>query len=151
MKFFSKSEIISIIVIFLILVVLSVPNFTLSLRRARDQTRRNDVGSIRTAVENYYTENGFYPLTFNIPPDPHSKSGTTYVYLSDGNRYQIFAALEGADEAEYDAKIAARGIMCGNKICNMGLSNNVPLYMTIEEYNLQLYCKQHSKDPKCIK
>jgi len=171
MKFFSKSEAISIVVIFLVLIVVSLPNFVLSLRRARDQTRRNDLGSIQTAVENYYTDHGFFPLSLPgwgqkwssvvqgedkvymnfVPNDPNSASGTTYVYLSDGNRYQIFGALEGTDEAEYDLKLAARGIKCGNEICNMGLSNNVPLYMTIEEYNLQIYCGQHAKDPKCTK
>jgi len=87
----------------------------------------------------------------DIPGDPHLSLGTTYLYFSDGQRYQIFGALEGKDEAGYDTRLVARGIKCGNEICNMGRSNNVPLYMTIEEYNLQIYCELHPKDAKCIK
>ncbi len=193
MKFFSKSEIFSLIVIFLILVAVSLPNFSLSLRRARDQTRRDDMGYMETAIDAYYVDHGFFPPSSpdgkfvvckdsqgnqvacewgqkwispilvdkvyedkvymnGLPQDPNFNSGAAFAYFSDPGRFQIFGALEGMDEAEYDPKIAERGIKCGNKICNMGRAYNVPLYMTIEEYNLIIYCKQHPKDTiKCVK
>ncbi len=194
MKFFSKSETVSIIIIFLFLIAVSWPNFSLSLRRARDQTRRDDMGYMETAIDAYYVDHGFFPpsspdgkfvvckdaqgkpvacewgqkwispaLTKDkvyedktymngLPQDPNFNSGTAFAYFSDPGRFQIYAALEGMDEAEYDPKVAERGIKCGNKICNMGRAYNVPLYMTIEEYNLIIYCKQHPKDTiKCTK
>jgi type II secretory pathway pseudopilin PulG len=193
MKFFSKSETFSLIVIFLSLIVISWPNFRLSLRRARDQTRRDDMGYLQSAIDTYYVDHGFFPRSTpdgkfavckgidgkettcewgqkwvsstlgddkvyvdkvymnGLPQDPGFKSGTSFVFFSDPGRYQIMGALEGEDEAEYDAKLVAQGIKCGNKICNFGRAYNVPLYMTIEEYNLMIFCKQHPENAKCIK
>jgi len=191
MKAFSKSEIISIIIIFIILIVVSWPNFALSLRRARDQVRRDDVGNIQAAIDSYYNDYGIYPLSTSdgkiiacknpsgpatsmvacnwghdpwinltpgvnkvymstVPGDPNFGRGASYVYFSDGSRYQLFASFEGTDEAGYDSKLAALGIKCGSSKCNMGRSNNVPLYISIEAYDLQIYCGQHPGDLKCI-
>jgi hypothetical protein len=84
----------------------------------------------------------------NLPEDPNYKSGATYLYLSDGNRYQIYAAMEGADEPEVDSKIIARNLMCGNKICNIGRSYNVPSNISIEEYDKLLIEKSNAKNQK---
>jgi len=187
MKFFSKSESISIIIIFIILVVISWPNFSLSLRRSRDQIRRDDIGNIQAAIDEYYADYGIFPASspdgkmvvckgsgedqipcnwgrdtwINLTPgvnkvymkvlpgDPKLNDGTSYYYSSDGSRYQLFGSLEGIDEPEYDAKLASRGVKCGNKVCNIGRANNVPLYITVEEYGLQILCSQHPKDAKC--
>jgi type II secretory pathway pseudopilin PulG len=192
MKFFSKSELVSIIVIFLILIVVSAPNFALSLRRARDQIRRDDIGNIQAAIDSYYSDYGMFPISDNegrivacrdmvnkleisqrpcvwgtdtwvnltpgvdkvymrvLPGDPYAKKGISYVYFSDGSRYQLFGSLESIDEPGYDEKLAAREVKCGNKVCNVGRAVNVPMYTTIEEYNLQIYCGQHPKDIKCL-
>jgi hypothetical protein len=199
MKSFSKQEVISLIIIFLILVVVSWPNFSLSLRRSRDQIRRDDLGNIQSAIDAYYTDYGIFPSSTNdgkmivckdsgssytdstgriavdlkpcqwgkdswvnltpgvdkvymkvLPGDPDLDKGTSYVYLSDGSRYQLFGSLEGIDEPGYDAKLAARNVKCGSKVCNFGRANNVPMYITIEEYDLQIYCSQHPKDIKCL-
>ncbi len=200
MKFFSKEETIALGIIFLVLVVVSWPNFTLSLRRARDQIRRDDIGSVQGAIDNYYSDYGIFPASTNdgklvvckgsegpqidpgtgkpvvnlvpctwgkdpwlnltpgvskvylrvIPGDPDKTKGASYVYFSDGSRYQLMGALESSDEPGYDAKLAARGVMCGNRICNIGRATNVPLYLSIEEYDLQIYCGDHPKDVKCI-
>lgn len=188
MKFFSKSELISIIVIFAVLVAVSWPNFSLSMRRARDQIRRDDIGNIQAAIDEYYADYGIFPAStqdgrmvvcrgpgeaqipcnwgrdtwINLTPgvnkvymkvfpgDPKLSDGASYYYSSDGSRYQLFGSLEGVDETEYDAKLAARGVKCGNKVCNIGRVNNVPLYITIEEYDLQIHCSQQPKDIKCL-
>lgn len=196
MKWFTKPELISLFVIFLILVGVSWPNFSLSLRRARDQIRRDDIGNIQGAIDAYYSDYGIYPSStidgkmvvcqasgpeglrpggdnlipckwgqdkwINLTPgvnkeymrvlpgDPDYDKGVSYVYFSDGSRYQLFGAMEGVDEPSYDIKLAERNINCGSRICNIGRANNVPLYITIEEYNLQIYCGTHPKDIKCI-
>jgi predicted HNH restriction endonuclease len=70
-----------------------------------------------------------------LPRDPDYKKGAAYLYLSDGVRYQIYASMEGKDEAEIDPKIIARGLMCGNRVCNIGRSYSVPTDISIEEYD----------------
>ena len=183
MNKFSKHELISIFVIFFILVSISIPNFIISLRRARDQVRRDDMGALEKYLADYSADNPSFPKSsadgkildclkpgdkpvknnkgvwvVNPIPcewgkdsladlfsgkvympilsrDPDYQKGVSYLYFSDGNRYQIFAAMEGNDEAEIDSKIIARGLVCGNKICNIGRSYDVPIDISIEEYD----------------
>ena len=168
MKRFTKSEIISLVVIFSILIAVSIPNFIISLRRARDQVRRDDLGVMVYALGDYLSDYKIFPnssadgkiinclnpgdkpvknklgnwvlnlipcewgfhafsdlVTGKIyrailPRDPDYQKGAKYLYFSDGERYQIYAAMEGADEAEVDPKIIARNLMCGSRICNIG-------------------------------
>lgn len=61
MKKFSKIEIISLAVIFLVLMAISVPNFITSIAKARDQARKDDLGSIIGALDNYYQDFGEFP------------------------------------------------------------------------------------------
>lgn len=77
-----------------------------------------------------------------IPVDPRNSQGMSYYYLSDGRFFQLFASLEGEDEAEYDRVIIARNLVCGNKICNFGLaSSHTPLDKSIEEYENEIDAK----------
>lgn len=74
-----------------------------------------------------------------IPVDPKNSQGISYYYLTDGKFYQVYASLEGHDEAEYDPKIVARNLNCGNQICNFGLaSNHTPLDKSLEEYENEI-------------
>lgn len=74
-----------------------------------------------------------------LPADPHTVQGASYLYLSNGKRFQIYAHLEGVDEAEYDIKIVAKGLTCGNQICNFGRAwGDTPLDKSIEEYENEL-------------
>lgn len=197
MKPFKKSEIIALLVIFLVLAAVSVPNFVASLRRARDQTRRDDLGAVNHALDEYLADfNNSIPLGSSddriidclkpgdkpvknksggwsytpvpcewgkdsftnlitgrvylsiLPIDPNYKSGAAYLYLSDGDRYQIYAAMEGKDEPEVDPKIIARNLICGNKICNIGRAYNVPSDISIEEYNKLLIERANAKTQK---
>jgi type II secretory pathway pseudopilin PulG len=79
-----------------------------------------------------------YVYLVNLPRDPDYQKGVEYLYLSDGNRFQIFASMTVKGQAEIDPKIIARNLSCGNKICNIGRSYNVPIDISIEEYNRQL-------------
>lgn len=179
-KFFSKSETISLIVIFAVLIIVSIPNFAASLRRARDQNRRDDLGAMETYLGQYFSdfdafpassldgkvmdclkpgdapykdEKGFWvvnPIACEwgkdslsnlingkvyldkLPIDPSSEDGMSYLYLSKGKMYQIFAAMEGLDEAEVDQRIIARNLTCGNHICNVGRSYNCDVSKTLD-------------------
>ncbi|MGB6838984.1 MAG: hypothetical protein WBD86_00975 [Microgenomates group bacterium] len=162
MKFFSKQETLWIGIILFLIIVLSLFNFRISLRRARDAQRKGDIREYSRFLGRFQNEYGFIPtsldgkiVTCDIkfdekgdpifspcewdPSDPHDSKGAKYYYLSNSKRYQIFACLEGKSEAEYDLKIEARNLPCGARICNFGLSSgNTPLDKSIEEYENEL-------------
>ncbi len=190
MKPFTRSEIIGVFIIFLVLVGVSIPNFITSLTRSRDQARKDDLGSIVNTLDNYYLDFGEFPKSSedgkiiackkpgdvvrvdskkrlivnlipcewgkdpisdltpgstkvyvaSIPRDPdYLTRGSSYLYFSNGLRYQIYASLERSDWDEYDPKIVARNLMCGTKVCNIGRSfSETPTDISIEEYEIQL-------------
>lgn len=184
MNFFSKSEFKAILIIFAGLILISTPNFIVSLRRARNAQRKADIGSIYGSLLKYGEDFGAFPLSADgkiaacepvavkknenptlppaiifspciwgrdsfrdlsdssyppylqtIPNDPQQKTGPAYYYLSDSGHFQIYGALEGKSEDEYDPAIIKRDLPCGSKICNFGkASGRTPLNMSIEDY-----------------
>lgn len=85
------------------------------------------------------TDASYPPYLARIPVDPHNQKGTQYFYISNGNRYQIFASLESSNEPEWSEEIVKRNLKCGNKICNFGIAfGSTPLDKTIEEYENEL-------------
>lgn len=180
-KLFSKHETISLVVIFLILLAVSVPNFVLSLRRSRDQVRRDDLGALESTLGEYYKEFGVFPpssqdglilgclrqgdtpyqdkkgnwifdpiacnwgvdafknpisgATYmsSLPRDPDWEEGASYLYISDKDRYQLFATMEGKNEADIDQRIIERNLSCGNQICNIGRSYGCAVQKTLAE------------------
>jgi len=190
MKPFNKTEKITLIIIFLILICVSIPNFMLSIRRERDQGRRDVLGMMENVLSQYITDIGNIPASTEdgkilaclkpgtapkkgpkntwiidfvpcdwgkdglvnvltgkiildrLPTDPNVNKGALMRYFSDGENYQIYAAMEGLDEAEVDPKIIARNISCGQYICNTGRSSGVPLDISLAEYNRLLLIKK---------
>ncbi len=61
MRFFKKEEVIAILVIFGVLVAVSIPNFSLSIKRARDASRKDDMGSLQAALNSYFKDFGEFP------------------------------------------------------------------------------------------
>lgn len=59
-----------------------------------------------------------------MPRDPKYKDGASYLYISDGKKYELYVSLEGKDEAEYTPSIASKNLHCGTKVCNYGRSSN---------------------------
>lgn len=55
-----------------------------------------------------------------MPRDPSYKKGASYLYISNGKKYELYISLEGKDEAEYTKAIADKNLHCGTKICNYG-------------------------------
>jgi len=80
-----------------------------------------------------------YPKYMTLPSDPHHTYGVRYLYVSNGNHFQIYAALESAQEDEYKPEVVARNLNCGEEICNFGRSDGkTPLDKTLEEYENEL-------------
>jgi len=59
-----------------------------------------------------------------LPRDPSYKDGRSYLYISDGENYQIYVSLEGKTEAEYNKETESQNLQCGNQICNYGRGVN---------------------------
>jgi len=79
------------------------------------------------------------PYLSAIPKDVKENEGYSYVYFSTGKHFQVYGAYEGKNLPEYDAKIVARGILCGDKICNFGkASRGTPLDRSLEEFEKEL-------------
>lgn len=62
-KKFTKREKIGLCVIFIALLVISIPNFVVSIKRARDNARKDDLGSIVYALNLYQKDFRSYPLS----------------------------------------------------------------------------------------
>ncbi|MFH1970890.1 MAG: hypothetical protein ABIJ05_00700 [Patescibacteria group bacterium] len=193
MKFFTKSELKIVGSILFIIFVISFFNFRISNRRARDNQRKNDLGTLQSALDTYNQSMGTFPLSSSdgkivacmgsdtyfdkeiqtwinvkvcewgkdklqtlsdhdgvvfmdpIPSDPKNLDGISFLYLSNGKRYQLFTYLEGTDEAEFNSIIQARNLSCGNQICNYGRAySSTPLDKTIEEYENELLKKKEN-------
>lgn len=62
MKFFDKKELKMIGSILLVISIISFFNFRVSIRRARDNQRKNDLGTLQSSLERYHNYTGTYPL-----------------------------------------------------------------------------------------
>ncbi len=148
MKIFTKQETIALALILLVIFVISFFNFRIALRRGRDNERKNDLSDIAKALDQYKSDNSYYPTTLSdiksLPKDPATPNGFSYLYKTDGKFFQLYASLEGkTDEAEYNPKIAALNLKCGKFICNFGrASGSVPLDKSLEEYENEINAKK---------
>jgi len=145
MKLFTKQEILALGIIFGILLVISIPNFALSIKRARDVTRKDDLFALELALKAYEGEYREFPTSLELlslkplPNDPQWDRGISYLYLTNGHTFQLYGSLELTDQDEYDEKVVSRNLACGIRICNFGRSyGNTPLDKSIEEYENEL-------------
>src|SRR3989344_1493525 len=83
---FTIVELLVVIVVIAILVALTLPNLFGLQRRARDDTRKNDLKNVQQALETYYNDNNAYPAALaglateyinTVPADPQ---GGAYTY-----------------------------------------------------------------------
>lgn len=162
---FTLIEIIIVIGILAILAVLilMIVNPLAQFQKANDARRKEDLSQIQRALEQYYQDNGVYPtgtidhkLTNpQLTPIPWGtswspymnvlpadKNGRSYVYISTGQKYWLYAGLErgGIDvQACKNTSSACQsdpfgtscqcdnvpsGVYCGStNICTYGISS----------------------------
>ena len=73
---FTIVELLVVIVVIAILVALTLPNLFGLQRRARDDTRKNDLKNIQQALETFFNDNSAYPDALaDLNPDYYT--GTT--------------------------------------------------------------------------
>src|SRR5260221_218394 len=151
MKICTKEERIVVFIILAVIATISFFNFRVALRRGRDNERKNDLSDIAKILDEYKSKNNTYPPSLSVipslPKDPGTPSGYSYLYITDGKYFQLYASLEGkTDEAEFNPKINALGLKCGNYICNFGrASGNTPLDKSLEEYENEINAKNVKK------
>lgn len=85
-------------------------------------------------------DDSFPPYLSTIPKDPKHNDGIRYFYLSNNNRYQIYAYLEGeSKEIGYNLGIVGRNLNCGSRVCAYGKAYaQTPLEKSLEEYENEL-------------
>lgn len=85
-------------------------------------------------------DDSYEPYLKVIPGDSKQSKGYSYLYVSNTNRYQLYAYLEGGNtEIGYRIGIVERNLKCGINICNFGKAyGETPLERSIEEYENEL-------------
>jgi hypothetical protein len=89
-------------------------------------------------------DNSYTPYLAVIPKDPKAEEDYSYLYISNTNRYQLYAYLEGGkEEVGFRDGIVARELRCGTNICNFGKAyGDTPLEKSIEEYENEMRQKE---------
>lgn len=109
-KGFTLIELLAVMAIIALLLTIAVPKYFGSVDRSRETILRQDLATMREALDKYYGDTGQYPdqledLTTrkylrNIPQDPLTESNTSWI---------VIAPTNGAKGAVYDVKSGATG------------------------------------------
>lgn len=59
-----------------------------------------------------------------LPGDPLTSQGFEYRYESNTRNTQFFARLERIQDDEYNKKVVARGLFCGQGLCSFGVTSS---------------------------
>ena len=109
-KGFTLIELLAVMVIIALLLTIAAPKYFGSVDRSRESILRQDLATMREALDKYYGDTGQYPDALEdltkkkylrgIPRDPITDSDTTWV---------IIAPTNDAKGAVYDVKSGAPG------------------------------------------
>jgi general secretion pathway protein G len=109
MRGFTLIELLVVMVIISTLLTIAVPRYFASVERSKEAVLRQDLRSMRDAIDKYYADNEKYPDTLavlatarylrSVPVDPITGSATTWTTVPP---------KEGVD-AVYDVKSGAPG------------------------------------------
>ncbi len=109
-KGFTLIELLAVMAIIALLLTIAVPKYFGSVDRSRETILRQDLTTMREALDKYYGDTGQYPdqledLTArkylrSIPQDPITESNVTWI---------VIAPTNGAKGSVYDVKSGATG------------------------------------------
>jgi general secretion pathway protein G len=110
-KGFTLIELMVVMTIIALLLSLAVPRYFHSLDKAREATLRQDLDTMRDAIDKFHGDNGHYPISLEelvarkylraIPPDPITGDVSAWVVVSPDAASEI---------GVYDVKSSAQGI-----------------------------------------
>ena len=109
-KGFTLIELLAVMVIIALLLTIAAPKYFNSVDRSRESILRQDLATMREALDKYYSDTGAYPDALedltkkkylrSIPRDPVTDSSETWVIIAPNN---------DAKGAVYDIKSGAAG------------------------------------------
>jgi general secretion pathway protein G len=109
-KGFTLIELMVVMTILALLLSLAVPHYFHSLDKAREATLRQDLSTMRDAIDKFHGDKGRYPDSLDelvirkylrtIPPDPITGNASTWVVVS---------ADDESDAGVYDVRSGAQG------------------------------------------
>lgn len=107
---FTLIELLVVLTIIALLMSIAVPRYFHTLDKAKENVLKNNLASMRNAIDHYYGDTGHYPDTLqdlvsnkylrSIPIDPVTDSTTTWIVVSPDDPRK---------GAIYDIKSGARG------------------------------------------
>jgi general secretion pathway protein G len=113
---FTLIEIIIVFTLIGILVGLGLPQYTTSVKRAREVILKEDLFQMRKLINQYYTDKGKYPVSLqtlvdeqylrSIPIDPITKSSQTWV--------EVQQTLTDDEMMAFDIEIGIVDILSGS-------------------------------------
>lgn len=91
-KGFTLIELIIVMTIIGILLTIAQPTYRNSVIRAKETVLKENLFALRSAIDQYYADNGVFPPTLNelvtkgylrsIPKDPFTNSNTTWIVVA---------------------------------------------------------------------
>jgi len=113
---FTLIEILIVFTLIGILVGLGIPQYTTSVKRAREVILKEDLFQMRKLINQYYTDKGKYPVSLqtlvdeqylrSIPIDPITKSSQTWV--------EVQQTLTDDELMSFDIEIGIVDILSGS-------------------------------------
>ncbi len=115
-KGFTLIEIIIVFTLIGILVGLGLPQYTTSVKRARETILKEDLFQMRKLINQYYVDKGKYPLSLqtlvdeqylrSVPIDPMTKSSQTWV--------EVQQILTDDELMQFDIEIGIADVLSGS-------------------------------------
>lgn len=142
---FSIIEVLVVLSIIGVVSTLGAVGFQSSQMKARDSQRKSDLQTIRTALENYYNDEGCYPqdasfaqacgqpfqtYLSSMPCDPVSKEPYLYVPLDNACQgYRMFGQLDQTSDPAIEDLGCDGETGCGyGQSYNYGIAAGVPVF-----------------------
>ena len=122
---FTLIEIMIVFTLIGILLGLGLPNYSKSVKRAKEATLKEDLFQMRKLIDQYYQDKGRYPVSLRalvdekylrrIPEDPITRSAATWVEVRETPSLDETLPPEGAGVIDVrsgsDGKIAGRNAL----------------------------------------
>ncbi len=109
-KGFTIIELLIVITIIGILLTIAQPTYKSSVKRAKETVLKENLFAMRSAIDQYYADNGSYPMTLDdlvqkgylrsIPKDPITNSNTTWIIVPPPNPEEsgVYDIKSGSNE-----------------------------------------------------
>ena len=114
---FTLVELMIVMVVIGILMAMAVPQYTNSVRNAKEAVLRDDLHVMRTAIDSYTVDQQKAPQSLDdlvqsgylkvMPTDPFTKRSDTWVPAQSGNMSSLDQTQTGIDDVHSGAQMSA--------------------------------------------